>query len=308
MAPTLKSVSATAQRPWDVSVYPFELVQPYLKGMVFGNLEGPLTSKPVHRYKPKWMRYYFKSPVSEAVGALKMGGFRVMSVANNHSMDCGAKGLRESLRALDSGDIRAVGAGKDEAEARRPVTLKSVQGGKVTFLAFCAVGPPGTFATKKSAGAARADEAAILKAVKAALKPGVPVVVSLHWGIEQQRDLPVVDPLPEQRVLARRIIDAGAVLVLGHHPHVVNRFEEHGKGLIAYSLGNFLFSGARITDRFRSVILHVDFDAAGVKKWDLQPVWIDGPEHPFQPVPMPKADGRAFLAKLMTGPYSHYAP
>ena len=308
MAGTLKHLSTSAEATLNPCEYPFGAVQSHLKGLVFGNLEGPITRQPTLRYKPKWMKFYFKSPINEAVAALKLGGFRVMSVANNHSMDCGTKGLRESLRALDSGDIQAVGAGMNEAQARRPVTVKSCQGGEVTFLAFCAVGPPGTFATKKKAGAAKADETVILKAVKAALKPGVPVVVSLHWGIEQQKDLPVVDPLPEQGVLARRIIDAGAVLVLGHHPHVVNRFEEHGKGLIVYSLGNFLFSGARITDRFRSVILHVDLDATGVHQWDLQPVWIDGPKHPFQPVHMPKAAGRDFLSKLLTGPYQHYAP
>jgi poly-gamma-glutamate synthesis protein (capsule biosynthesis protein) len=306
MAGTLQSVSAAAHTPWDVSVYPFERVQPYLKGLVFGNLEGPLTAKPAHRYKPKWMRFYFKSPVNEAVAALKQGGFRVMSVANNHSMDSGARGLHESLAALQAGDIQAVGAGDDEAQARRPVTISSAQGGKVTFLAFCAVGPLGTFAGPHSPGAARADEDTILRSVKAALKPGIPVVVSLHWGIEQQRDLPVIEPQDEQRELARRIIDAGAVLVLGHHPHVVTRFEERGRGLIVYSLGNFLFSGARIKDRRRSVILHVDLDASGVHSWDLVPVWTDGPEHPFQPEPMPKAIGQAYLAKLLNGRYPHY--
>src|SRR5262245_37182889 len=75
MKGTLKKVKAEARQPWDPAVYPFERVEPYLQGLVFGNLEGPLTAAPSKHYKPAWMKYYFKSPAGDAVAALKQGGF-----------------------------------------------------------------------------------------------------------------------------------------------------------------------------------------------------------------------------------------
>jgi poly-gamma-glutamate synthesis protein (capsule biosynthesis protein) len=312
MRGTLQDLSATARRPWDVPVYPFARVESQLKGLVFGNLEGPLTGARTHRFKPKWMRFYFKSPAGEAVAALKQGGFRVMSVANNHSMDSGEAGLRDTLAALDEGDIVAAGAGADESLARRPAQVPDGHGNTITFLAFCAVGPPGTFATRTRAGAAFADPDTVVAAVRAAARAGGTVVLSLHWGIEKKRDLPVPDPQVWQRDLAHRAIDAGAVLVLGHHPHVVGRFEEYKSGLIAYSLGNFLFSGARIRGRRKSVILHVDFSRAGVRAWNLVPVDTDPPEHPFQTQPLGQDAARAYLRQILgertPGKYGWPAP
>jgi poly-gamma-glutamate synthesis protein (capsule biosynthesis protein) len=310
MAGTLQELSATARTPWDTAVYPFENVQDSFKGLVFGNLEGPLTVQPKHRYKPAWMKYYFKSPAGEALAALKQGGFRVMSVANNHAMDSGRKGLADTLAALDEGEILAVGAGLDEARARRAVTVRDSRGEAVTFLAYNEVGPKGTFATRRSAGAARLREAELFKDLKQAVRAakGHPVVVSLHWGWERQVDLPVDDPEPRQRALAHKIIDAGATLVLGHHTHAVSRFEEYGQGLIAYSLGNFLFSGGRMEDRRRSVILRAKFEGKAVTAWDLVPVMTDDPAHPFQPTPMPKAEGQAYLKQVLGPSYARYKP
>lgn len=299
MKGTLQQVKSEAETPWDTAVYPFERVEPYLQGLVFGNLEGPLTAAPTKRFKPAWMKYYFKSPAGDAVAALKQGGFRVLNVANNHSMDSGAKGLRDTLAALQEGDIEAVGAGKDAAEASKPLWVNSAQGGQVCFLAACAIGPKGTFAGKKSAGAWRLDKDALLKAVKREAKTGVPVIVSLHWGIEQKRDLPVADPEAWQVETAHALIDAGAVAVFGHHTHAVSRFEEYKSGLIAYSLGNFCFSGARYPKRTQSVILRCDLDAKGVSRWDLVPVRIDDPERPFQPTPLKKDAGEAYLSAIL---------
>ena len=310
MACTLQELSATARTPWDQSVYPFENVQDSFKGLVFGNLEGPLTAQPNRHFKPAWMKYYFKSPAGEAVAALKQGGFRVMSVANNHSMDCGRQGLKDTLAALDEGEILGVGAGKDDKQARRAITVRDSHGASVTFIAYCEVGPKGTFAGKRSAGASRLREDVLFQDIKKALRAahGHPVVVSLHWGLERQVDLPVDDPETRQVELAHRIIDAGATLVLGHHTHAVSRFEEYKRGLIAYSLGNFLFSGGRMASRRRSVILRAKLDGKAVTAWDLVPVTTDDPEHPFQPTPMPKAEGQAYLAEVLDHAYARYKP
>ena len=105
------------------------------------------------------------------------------------------------------------------------------------------------------------------------------------------------------------ISHAGAVAVLGHHTHAVSRFEERGRGLIAYSLGNFLFSGARYPQRRRSVILRLDLDQGGVSRWDLVPVLIDDEDRPFQPTPMKKEEGQAYLAQVLGGrSFARYGP
>jgi poly-gamma-glutamate capsule biosynthesis protein CapA/YwtB (metallophosphatase superfamily) len=305
----LRKLEAAARRPWEPSVYPFERVEPYLKGMVFGNLEAPLTARPPQRFKPAWMRYYFKSPMAESVDALKQGGFRVLSLANNHAMDSGARGLRDTLAALAEGEIHAVGAGMNADLARQAAVVNSSQGGRVRFLAYNFIGPPGTFARAKRAGAARAQGPQILKDVRREAAHGDPVIVSLHWGIERKADLPVAEPLAWQRELARAIIDAGAVAIFGHHTHAVGRFEEYGRGLIAYSLGNFLFSASRYDQRRRSVILRCELDAQGVHAWDLVPVHIDSPQRPFQPTPMRKAEGSAYLARVLGGrSFARYGP
>lgn len=310
MAGTLHDVSATARTPWDTAVYPFGRVEPYLQGLVFGNLEGPLTGAPTHRFKPKWMRYYFKSPAREAVAALKQGGFRVLNLANNHSMDSGKAGLRDTLDALREGGILGVGAGMTERRATRPLVVDSAQGGSVVFLAYCAIGPKGTFAKGlRRAGAARADAERMLADVRREASTGLPVLVSVHWGVEQKRDLPVAEPLAWQKELAHRLIDAGAAAVLGHHTHAVSRFEEYHGGLIAYSLGNFLFSGARYAERHRSVILRLEVQPGGVGAWNLVPVNIDAPGRDFQPAPMRTAEGEDYLARLLGGrTYARYGP
>jgi poly-gamma-glutamate synthesis protein (capsule biosynthesis protein) len=299
MKGTLQQVKAEAETPWDTAVYPFERVEPYLQGLVFGNLEGPLTAAPTHRFKPAWMKYYFKSPAGDAVAALKQGGFRVLNVANNHSMDSGAAGLRDTLSALAEGDLEAVGAGKNAGDAAKPLYVSSAQGGQLCFLGACAVGPKGTFAEAKRAGAWHLDKDALVAAVRREAKTGVPVIVSLHWGIERKVDLPVADPEPWQVDTAHALIDAGAVAIFGQHTHAVSRFEEYKDGLIAYSLGNFCFSGARYPKRTQSVILHCDLDAKGVHRWDLLPVRIDDPAHPFQPAPLRKDEGAAYLSAIL---------
>jgi poly-gamma-glutamate capsule biosynthesis protein CapA/YwtB (metallophosphatase superfamily) len=295
--------------PWTVETYPFALVKPRFKGLVFGNLEGPLTQAPIHRFKPAWMKHYFKSPAPDSVAALNVAGFRMVSLANNHSMDCGAQGLSDTLAALAAGPIASVGGGMDDAAAGRPVVADDGQGQQAVFLAYDFVGPPGTFAGPNRAGAARAERARLLASVRRLARRRLPVLVSLHWGVEQRSDYPVAEPLPWQKKLARSIIDAGATVVLGGHSHAVSRFEERGRGLIAYSLGNFAFSGGRMGARRRSVILRFELKGKALKRRDLVPVYTDSPGHPFQPLPMPRPQAKLYLARLLgRRSYHHYNP
>jgi hypothetical protein len=92
----------------------------------------------------------------------------------------------------------------------------------------------------------------------------------LHWGIEN-----VYYPSPKQITLARHLIDAGATVILGHHPHVVQGIEKYKNGLIVYSLGNFQFSSLGKLDSRKSIILSIHVSNLGVNEYKVIPIIID---------------------------------
>jgi poly-gamma-glutamate synthesis protein (capsule biosynthesis protein) len=168
---------------------------------------------------------------------LRAAGIDAVSVANNHTLDFGREALLQTLAHLKAASLSAAGAGKNAADAHKPVLL-TADGRRVALVAASRVLPAGWHAGASHPGIAGAyDPAKLLRAIAAA-RPSADVVVAyLHWGVERA-------PLPEayQRKLARRCIDAGADLVIGSHPHVLQGFEYYKDKLIAYSLGNFVFT------------------------------------------------------------------
>ena len=285
----------------EIADYPFGLVKKEFKGITVGNLEGTITDGPIVRFKPKWMKFYFKMPPTETVAALKAGGFDLMSLANNHIKDAGRQGVAATMAALDKAGIAHVGAGMNLKQAVRPLELEQ-DAMKVVFLSFNLIGPRGTHATSRGSGAAKLDVEGMAAAVRAAGEPGTTIVVSLHWGIEQKKDLPLARPTQEQRLLARRLIDEGAALILGSHSHSVSEFEEYRHGLIAYSLGNFVFSGNRSSDHHSTVILQAELRGPWVRSWTLVPVYMEPPVTRYRPRIMDRKQGIAFLRKVLFNP------
>jgi poly-gamma-glutamate capsule biosynthesis protein CapA/YwtB (metallophosphatase superfamily) len=170
----------------------------------------------------------------------------VLTLANNHTGDFGPRALVQTLDAIDRSGIKQVGAGRDAAAAWSPTVLTR-HGLSVGFLAFNAIGETPR-ATPSSPGAAevrmrprlgplsQVDLDRMTTAVRQ-LADRVDVVVVLpHWG-EQYSHRAV----PDQRKVARALVDAGADLVVGSHPHWVQGIASRGRSLIAYSLGNFVF-------------------------------------------------------------------
>jgi poly-gamma-glutamate synthesis protein (capsule biosynthesis protein) len=238
--------------------YPLEPVQGYLKqaDLTFGNLECAVTARDFAVSK----LYRLKADPS-VVPALSAAGFDVLSLANNHTMDCGKLGLMETISSLHGAGILTVGAGQDAVEARKPA-MAEVRGLKVAFLAFTDV-PDGS-----GAFIARGDSAAIVEAVALAKKQADLVVISFHWGEEY-----ATAPLSYQRALAHAVIDAGAALVIGHHPHVIEGAERYRRGLIAYSLGNFVFDQHEERGK-RGLVLGCEVNHLGVKRAVLVPIVI----------------------------------
>lgn len=194
------------------------------------NVEHPVTVREGSREK----EFTFKmSPLH--LGTMLDGGLDIAVAANNHIADFGREGILETIDALARAGIRHVGIGRTLAEARQPV-IASVKGKRIAVLAYYGKGEYA--ATDTSAGFAPRVQPWIVEDVRRADSAADYVVVSFHWGIEKAEF-----PEPWQVALGHAVIRAGADLVVGHHPHVLQGIERYKGGLIAYSLGNFVFGG-----------------------------------------------------------------
>ncbi len=218
------------------------LARDLLADMVFANLETPVDhTAPTSGY-PRF------NARPELLTALKQANISIVSVANNHILDTGPDGLLRTLENIKCAGMRFIGAGRTRAEAEQPTTVR-VKGISVAFLAYTYGTNQGLpkkkrilmsvniLRTSSDQDLARA-EANIRKARTASDL----VIVSLHWG-DEYRTIPTA----WQRQAAAALIEAGADVVLGHHPHVLQPIEYYTcrsgrRGLIAFSLGNFISS------------------------------------------------------------------
>ncbi len=231
-----RTIDKVIQREsWQV---PFASVPESIKtaDIAFANLECPASfrGKP---YPGKPEEVTFRANPASLFG-LKYAGFDVVSLANNHTNDYGPLALQDTLASLNQLDIASCGAGSSEYEARKPAILER-NGIRLAFLAYAEPiwsvvaaedGPP------VKAGVAVLREEDIVADIQQAAKLADGVLVSLHWGEEFHQV-----PRESDRALARRLIDAGALAILGHHPHVLQGAEWYRQGLIIYSMGNFVF-------------------------------------------------------------------
>ena len=245
--------------------WPFEKVTETLRSadLAFCNLECPLSAGGIKVNKP----ICFKADPAN-VQCLADAGFDVISLANNHGLDCGRLGLIETMHYLEKMGIAYAGAGNTLAESALP-TIVDVRGVKIAFLAQNALYPEGVWFRPDAANIAPLDPETIEAEVADAARRADVVVVSLHWGVEYRRQ-----PQPEQVEMARKLIDAGADLILGHHPHVTQPVERYHGGVIAYSLGNFLFDSPFAKCK-ESMILKCRLSKSGVSDLELIPVRIE---------------------------------
>ncbi|MHB8622924.1 MAG: CapA family protein [Sulfuricaulis sp.] len=254
--------------------YPFQRVKPLLQQQIlFGNLEGPLTNADTAVPNKK---YVYRSPPEMVAPAFARAGFNIVSLANNHSLDYGPQGLEDTRAALEKAGIQAVGAGLNETQARMPAYIK-VDGITVAFLAYSLVFPAEFWAGSGMPGTAFGHEKNVRADVTAARQKADIVVVSFHWGREDQ-----VNTQDYQTLLAHAAIDAGASVVLGHHPHVLQGVERYKDGVIVYSLGNFVF-GSYSKTASRGVIARLTFRGKQLRELRLDPINVNNAEVVFQP-------------------------
>jgi poly-gamma-glutamate synthesis protein (capsule biosynthesis protein) len=274
------------------AIYPFEHVAPVLSDadITVANLEGTFTD----RGTPADKKYVFRTPPRDAAG-LALAGIDVVSLANNHALDYGLEGLRDTIATLDAEGIAHCGAGENDVEARRPAILE-VRGLRVAFLSYAAT-PDAVAAAPGVDGVAWGDVDTISEDVRRAAEQADVVVVLLHAGNEYADE-----PSDTQRLLAQAAVEAGATLVLGHHPHVLQRWESRGRSFVAYSLGNFVFDLdeddlAQLGPApFQTVALKITVSAGGVEKVEPIPVYIDPQED--RPRPARPAEADAIVGRI----------
>jgi poly-gamma-glutamate synthesis protein (capsule biosynthesis protein) len=232
--------------------------------LTFGNLESPVCRAGQAVPKPVVFR-----AAPERLAALTAAGFDLVSLGNNHVLDYGRAGLVETMRHLTAQGLRFVGAGRTAAAARSPVILER-RGLRIAFLGFSAFLPEGVLLQPEKPGVAWLDPEAVEAHLGRARGQAEVVVVSLHWGVEYRSQ-----PTERQRAWAHRFVQAGADLILGHHPHVVQGVEVYRGALIAYSLGNFVFdSPSRQVST--TALLECDLAAEGVVRAELVPLALRG--------------------------------
>ena len=216
-------------------------VTPLLRNaeVAFANLECPVAPASGRPGIP----FQFNAPAA-LPAALKASGFTVLATANNHAFDQGSKGVAETLTRLQSEDLMTVGSGLTRAQAEAPRWLE-VKGLRVAFLGFTDIFNVNLNRRSDQVWVQSLDLEAAAAAVRSAKAKADAVVVSVHWGAEYLHE-----PINRQRQVAARLAEAGADLILGHHPHVLQPVTilENGsrKTVVAYSLGNFVSNQDRM--------------------------------------------------------------
>ncbi len=265
--------------------YPFQYLTDYTEtaDIFFTNLEAPFGSGGT----PFDKKYTFRVK-PEMIEVLLAGKINLVSLANNHTMDFGPSCLQQTRELLDQHGIRHAGAGPNRKEARQPAIME-VKGKKIGFLAYSLTFPEEFWATDTSAGTCFPYEYFVFNDV-ARLDSTVDfVIVSCHWGQELMQT-----PKPYQVNLARRLIDHGADLILGHHPHVLQGVEFYKDRLIAYSLGNFIF-GSYSESAKESILLRITLQSADISTVQAIPINVYNKEVDFRPLPLQGEMKEAFL-------------
>ncbi|MCL2431840.1 CapA family protein [Candidatus Bathycorpusculum sp.] len=246
----------------------FKKTSDYFKGvdLVLGNFENPIINDDKEFIATQ--KSILLSANSNCLEAIKNAGFNMLSLANNHMMDYGVTGMLNTLESLDRAGVAHFGAGRDVNEAKSYQLIDS-NGTKIAVLGINAVSMQG-FASKNTPGilATHTSETAYLDAVSDAASAANVVIVFIHWGDEYTT---IVSS--NQREIGRKLIDAGADIVIGSHPHILQPIEIYENGIIFYSLGNFIFDQgwSRTKD---SCIVRYCLDENGQGVFELIPLRI----------------------------------
>ena len=273
---------------------PFELFSGPLTDadITVGNLECVIATKGEKIKKP----YNFRAHAR--VLPLLKNYFDAVSLANNHTGDFGPEALAECVNRLEGAGIPFFGGGRNLEEAHRPFVFEK-SGITVALLGYNEFRPQSFEAGIKTPGVAwslgpeyEKHVFADIRAAKTERKADL-VIPFMHWGWE---DVPAND---RQREFARRMIDAGADVIVGGHPHVTQGVDTYKGKLIVYSLGNFVFDG--YTDHRAGWLLRLIMNKKGVVRWDTKVARADEQGTPHRDPMTPSPRGEAVDGVITLG-------
>jgi len=286
--------------------------------ILIGNSEYPLTDRgqpwpgkrePIRRADPRIAQ------------VLKDVGFTAVSLANNHAMDYGAEGILQTIEILDASGVARAGAGRTAKEAHTPTIIEK-KGVRVALLSYTSVFFPGYSATETRPGIATVrvethhrptpwsldtpgapleaitipdpgDVLAMTEDVKLAKAKADVVIVAWHWGIPVTAGHRGI--LSYQRELGHAAIDAGADLVVGHHPHVLQGIEAYRGRAIFHSISHFAFDAPRVHVEPDSLLVNCVIENRRLAQVRFQPVLF---KEDRNPVIVNSDDGRDVILKL----------
>ncbi|SDJ89142.1 CapA family protein [Natronincola ferrireducens] len=204
---------------------------------------------------------------SEAATALKEMNVTTVNLANNHMIDYGQVGLEDTFRAFEEIGLEFVGAGRNLREAQQ-ILYQTFDDITVATIGLADFQYDNYFATRSRGGILRADPSIFMPLVMEAKENADLVMVHVHWGAEYDNK-----PHPRQVEIGRALSDAGADIVIGHHPHVLQPIEVYNDTVIFYSLGNFIFDQG-MTTRRETAIVQYKLDKEGKARVEVTPMWI----------------------------------
>ena len=257
------------------SVPVFNDTVPVLKNNDFtiGNLEGAVTARTDNTQKT----YTFKFKKA-ALPYLKDVGFDYLMLTNNHCYDYGEAGFKDTLEAVAAAGFATSGAGLNDEEAAQFYRTQ-IKGHDVSVLSFGAYPVERSGFDGKKMAAATGERAGILwesdevlDLIREEKKKGAIIIVNIHGGSEY-----VTSPTTSQRNLYEKVCDAGADVVFGSHPHVLQPVEWYNDSLIVWSLGNFVFPGMEdMPGATDTMIIRIGFVNGRLLYYEKYPAYIDG--------------------------------
>lgn len=249
------------------------------------NLESPLCRG--GETHPDQSSLYLRGDTSCAA-PMATAGVDAVCLANDHIMDYGSAGLEETLNILRGENLGAFGAGSNRRAAEQSLVLEVDNGARVALLSFCDVAPPSYTAGGSSPGISASSLDRIEEAVGRAAEETPYVVVYLHWG-----ELGSTEITSRQRELARACIQAGADLVVGCHPHVVQGIEVIDGIPVVYSLGNLVFSSEDEAGK-KGIFVGCRFGGGSLTGLEVIPLRVAE----AKPLPLAREQAEIFLREL----------
>ena len=238
-----------------------------------GNLECPIATSGT----PLANKIYSFRAKPATLPALQ-GRFDAVSLANNHSGDYGSEAFRETMHHLEQSGIAYFGGGRNLSEAHKPLWINR-KDLKIAVLGYNEFKPRSFEAGADHPGIAWSEDSHVIADIRSAKAAGADLIIPfMHWGWEKEGK-----PSERQRQLAHKMIDEGAALVVGSHPHVTQGAETYKGKPIIYSLGNFVFDGFDYAAGKRGWLLRLKLDKSGVIFWDTLAAQMDdnGTPHPL---------------------------